>query len=90
MRTEKHPCCGLFISHRRSCVLKLYNVRRLANNAVALGVSLFLVGILTIVASPTDLTIFTWRYLGPTGPIGAAISLVGLAFAVAGGHIGGK
>ena len=61
-------------------------MRRLANNAVALGVALFLVGILIIVTSPRNLTILTWRYLGPTGPIGATISLVGLAITVAGGY----
>jgi uncharacterized membrane protein YgdD (TMEM256/DUF423 family) len=61
-------------------------MRRLANNAVAFGVILFLVGILIIVTSPRDLTILTWRYLGPTGPIGATISLVGLALTVASGH----
>jgi hypothetical protein len=61
-------------------------MRRLANNAVALGVVLFLVGILIIVTSPRNLTILTWCYLGPTGPIGAAISLVGLALTVASGH----
>ena len=54
-------------------------MRRLANNAVALGVVLFIVGILIIVTPPRNLTKLTWRYLGPTGPIGAAISLGGLA-----------
>ena len=61
-------------------------MRRLANNVVAFGVVLFLVGMLIIVTSPRDLTILTWRYLGPTGPIGATISLVGLAITVAGGY----
>jgi len=59
---------------------------RMANNVLAGGVVLFIVGILIIAFSPTNLHIFTYRITGLTGPVGTAISLVGLGLAVAGGY----
>jgi hypothetical protein len=59
---------------------------RIANNVLAGGVVLFIVGILLIAFSPTNLHIFTYRITGPTGPVGTAISLIGLGLAVAGGY----
>ena len=58
---------------------------RIANNILAGGVVLFIVGILIIAFSPTNLHIFTYQITGLLGPVGTAISLVGLGLAVAGG-----
>jgi len=59
---------------------------KIANNVLAGGVMLFIVGILIIAFSPLNLHIFTYRITGPTGPVGTAISLVGLGLAVASGY----
>ncbi|MFB0557763.1 MAG: hypothetical protein ACETVY_01480 [Candidatus Bathyarchaeia archaeon] len=60
--------------------------RKIANNTIAFGTILFLVGLLIIVFTPTNLTIFTRRILGPPEPIGAAVSLVGLVLVIAVGY----
>lgn len=57
-----------------------------ANNIIVLGTALFLVGLLIVVFSPANLTIFMWRILSPPGPIGTAVSLVGLVLVIAGGY----
>jgi len=57
-----------------------------ANNIIVCGTALFLVGLLIVVFSPANLTIFMWRILNPPGPIGTAVSLVGLVLVVAGGY----
>ena len=58
----------------------------MSNNIIVFGTALFLVGLLIVVFSPANLTIFIWRILGPPGLIGTAVSLVGLVLVIAGGY----
>lgn len=59
---------------------------KIANNIMAFGVTLFVVGLLIIVFSPTNLTILTRSILALPGPIGTIVSLVGLVLVIAGGY----
>jgi hypothetical protein len=58
----------------------------IANSLMAGGLALLLTGLIIVAFSPLDLFIFTWRISGPTEPWGILISLVGFAFAAAGGY----
>ncbi len=59
---------------------------KIVKNSLAFGITLLLMGVLIVVFSPANLTLFTQRIYGPPEPIGTVISLIGLSLAIAGGY----
>jgi hypothetical protein len=59
---------------------------KIVKNSLAFGITLLLLGVLTVVFNPANLTFFTQRIYGPPEPIGTVISLIGLSLAIAGGY----
>lgn len=59
---------------------------KIVKNILTFGTTLLLLGVLIVVFSPANLTLFTQRIYGPPEPIGTVISLIGLSLAIAGGY----
>ena len=58
----------------------------LVDNIMTFGVALLITGVLIIVFSPSNLTVFTLQMADSSGPVGAVLSLVGLSLAIACGY----